>query len=122
MKHRTLPNSELELMKILWKADHPLTRMEIEEQLPGKRNLSKTTILSFLSRLEEKGFVRVEKEGRNNCYFPLVRENEYLEQESGAILHRLYDSSVKKFVASLYDGAGISEEEIRDLKNYLDSL
>ena len=35
--------------------------MEIEEQLPKKRNLSKTTVLSFLSRLEEKGFVRVER-------------------------------------------------------------
>lgn len=38
-----------------------MTRMEIEEKLPKKRNLSKTTILSFLSRLEEKGFVRIEK-------------------------------------------------------------
>lgn len=56
-----------------------MTRMEIEEKLPKKRNLSKTTILSFLSRLEEKGFVRIEKEGRNNCYAPLVEEKDYLD-------------------------------------------
>ena len=119
---KTLPNSELELMMILWRAGVPLTRMEIEERLPKKRTLSKTTILSFLSRLEEKGFVLVEKEGRNNRYLPLVQESDYLKQESGSILKKLYGSSVKKFVAALYDGDGLSKEQIAELKVYLDRL
>lgn len=122
MEYRTLPNSELELMMILWKAARPLTRTEIEEYLPKKRQLSKTTVLSFLSRLEEKGFVRVEKEGRSNRYIPLVKEEDYLQQESSSILKRLYGSSVKKFVAALYDGENISEDQIAELKDYLDSL
>lgn len=122
MEYRTLPNSELELMMILWRADAPMTRTAIEEKLPKKRKLSKTTILSFLSRLEEKGFVRVEKEGRNNCYFPIVKEKDYLEQESSSILKKLYGSSVKKFVAALYDGNRLSKDQIEELKDYLDSL
>ena len=79
-------------------------------------------MLSFLSRLEEKGFVRVEKEGRSNRYIPLVKEEDYLQQESSSILKRLYGSSVKKFVAALYDGENISEDQIAELKDYLDSL
>lgn len=122
MGYKTLPNSELELMMILWKENRPMTRMEIEEKLPKKRKLSKTTILSFLSRLEEKGFVQVEKEGRNNCYLPLVKEKDYLNQESGTILQKLYGSSVKNFVASLYDGNCLSQDQIEELKDYLDSL
>ena len=122
MELKTLPNSELELMMILWRAGVPLTRMEIEERLPKKRTLSKTTILSFLSRLEEKGFVLVEREGRNNRYLPLVQESDYLKQESGSILKKLYGSSVKKFVAALYDGDGLSKEQIAELKDYLDRL
>ena len=39
MELKTLPNSELELMMILWRAGEPLTRMEIEERLPKKRTL-----------------------------------------------------------------------------------
>ncbi len=122
MELKTLPNSELELMMILWRAGEPLTRMEIEERLPKQRTLSKTTVLSFLSRLEEKGFVLVEKEGRNNRYLPLVQESDYLKQESGSILKKLYGSSVKKFVAALYDGDGLSKEQIAELKDYLDRL
>lgn len=122
MDYKTLPNSELELMMIIWKADEPMTRIEIEEQLPKERKLSKTTVLSFLSRLEEKGFVKVEKEGRNNCYIPMVKEKDYLEQESSTILKKLYDNSVKKFVAALYDGKELSKTQIEELKDYLDSL
>ncbi len=122
MGYQTLPNSELELMLILWKSGKPMTRMEIEACLPPKRRLSKTTVLSFLSRLEEKGFVCVEKEGRNNCYRPLVREEEYLKQESSSVLKKLYGSSIKKFVAALYDGNGLSDDQIQELKDYLDSL
>lgn len=53
MGYKTLPNSELELMMILWRGKKPMTRTEIEEKMPPKRRLSKTTVLSFLSRLEE---------------------------------------------------------------------
>lgn len=122
MKYKTLPNSELELMVIIWKAGRPLTRMEIEQQLPEERQLSKTTVLSFLSRLEEKGFLRTEKHGRNNYYFPLVKAEEYQRQEGSSVLKKLYDNSVKKFVASLYDGKELSKEQIDELKDYLDSL
>ncbi len=122
MEYKTLPNSELELMMILWNSDQPMTRTEIEEKLPKKRKLSKTTVLSFLSRLEEKGFVQVKKEGRHNSSVPLVKEKDYLEQESGTILKKLYGSSVKKFVAALYDGNGLTRDQIDELKDYLDSL
>ena len=122
MEYKRLPDSELELMVILWRAGKPMTRVEIEEKLSVKGKWSKTTVLSFLARLEEKGFVRVEKEGRSNCYIPLVEESDYLQQESGTILKRLYGSSVKKFVAALYDGNELSEGQIEELKDYLDSL
>lgn len=122
MDYKTLPNSELELMMIIWKAGRPMTRTEIEKRLPEERQLSKTTVLSFLSRLEEKGYLRVEKEGRNNCYIPLVKEKDYLEQESSSILKKLYGNSVKRFVAALYDGKELSKNQILELKDYLDSL
>ena len=37
-------------------------------------------------------------------------------------MKKLYDNSVKKFVASLYDGKELTKEQIDELKDYLDSL
>ena len=36
MEYKTLPNSELELMMILWEEERSMTRMEIEERLPKR--------------------------------------------------------------------------------------
>ena len=60
---KRLPDSELEIMMIIWDLDKPVTRFEIEVQMDQNRKLSPTTILSFLSRLQEKGFLDVQKSG-----------------------------------------------------------
>ena len=53
---KRLPNSELEIMMIIWELNKPATRFEIEERMDKGRKLSPTTVLSFLSRLQEQGF------------------------------------------------------------------
>ena len=117
---KRLPDSELELMMIIWDARHPVTRNEIEEKLPGERRLSATTILSFLSRLEEKGFVRVRKEGRNNVYEPVVRKEDYLTQESRSIWKRLYQNSVGNFMTALGRGDELTDQDLEELQEFLD--
>ena len=117
---KRLPDSELELMMIIWDAWRPMSRNEIEEQLPGERQLSATTILSFLSRLQEKRFVQVRKEGRNNVYEPLVRKEDYLKQESRSIWKRLYQNSVGNFMAALGQGDELTDQDLDELQEFLD--
>ena len=95
-------------------------RNEIEEKLPGERRLSATTILSFLSRLEEKGFVRVRKEGRNNVYESVVRKEDYLTQESRSIWKRLYQNSVGNFMTALGRGDDLTDQDLDELQEFLD--
>ena len=117
---KRLPDSELELMLLVWDAGRPVTRAELEEKLPPERRLSPTAILSFLARLQEKGFLAVEKEGKSNLYEPLVSKEEYLRVESKSIWKRLYQSSVKNFVTALDDGDALSDDDIRELQEFLD--
>lgn len=117
---KRLPDSELELMMIIWDAGRPMSRNEIEEQLPGERQLSATTILSFLSRLQEKRFVQVRKEGRNNVYEPLVRKEDYLKQESRSIWKRLYQNSVGNFMAALGQADELTDQDLDELQEFLD--
>ena len=78
-----LPNSELEIMMAIWEAKKPVSRLEIDEKL-SEKNWQAPTVLKFLSRLTEKGFLKCEKPegGKTNLYTPLVSEEEYLEFES----------------------------------------
>lgn len=117
---KRLPDSELELMMIIWDAGKPVTRTEIEERLPQERRLSATTILSFLSRLEEKGFVRVQKDGRSNVYEPLIQKEAYLRAESRSIWKRLYQNSIGNFMAALGQGDDLTEQDLDELQEFLD--
>ena len=47
-----LPDSELDIMLVLWKYEPPMTRIEIERVVNEKKALAPTTILSLLTRLE----------------------------------------------------------------------
>lgn len=118
-KTRRLPDSELELMQAIWHCEPPVSRNEIEAHLSKERKLAPTTILTFLTRLCEKGFLSVERHGKINCYTPLISEKEYLAQESRSILDRLYGGSLKAFATSLVD-AGISREELGALRELLE--
>ena len=115
---KRLPESELEIMMIIWQYDRPVNRMEIEEHL--KKDVAAPTILSFLNRLESKGFVSVEKIGKINWYTPLVKEEEYLQKESRNILQKMYQNSLKNFVTALYDGDGLTTQDIEELKAFIE--
>ncbi|MGN8800449.1 BlaI/MecI/CopY family transcriptional regulator [Candidatus Merdisoma sp. HCP28S3_D10] len=116
---RRLPDSELEMMMIIWDVGRPVTRAEIEMQLPKERQLSATTILSFLSRLQEKGFVDVYREGKTNVYKAVVPKEKYLQEESRSIWKRLYQNSVGNFMTALGSGEELSEEDLDELQEFL---
>ncbi len=121
MRMKRLPDSELEIMMIIWELDKPVTRAEIEEKLASGRKLSPTTILSFLSRLQEKGFLAVEKFGKNNVYIALIDKEIYIQKESWNILKRLYDNSPKKFLEIICESGNMTDEELGELEALIKS-
>lgn len=116
---KRLPDSELEIMMIIWDLDKPVTRLEIEEQMEQDRKLSPTTVLSFLARLQEKGFLDVKKAGKNNVYIALIDKDSYMQVESRSILKRIYRNSAKNFLAALYDGNSLTDEDLQELEDYI---
>lgn len=120
--YQRLPESELDIMLVLWNGTPPMTRPEIEKVINTKKKLASTTILSLLTRLESKNFVKVTKQGKMNLYTPLVSQSDYQTHESQSLLEKLYGNSLKKFVTTLYHGKKISSEEIQDLSNFLREL
>ncbi len=119
-KLKRLPDSELEIMIVLWKTGHPMTSIEISDQLQNGKEWKITSVLTFLSRLAEKKFVSVEKSGRTNLYSALIKEQDYLQQESKTILEKLYGNSLTAFVSSLFDGRSVEENDLDELRRYLD--
>ena len=119
---KRLPDTELEVMKALWASERaPVPRSSLEEALRD-RGWATNTFNTYLSRLTEKGFVSCEKRGKTNYYTPQVRQADYLAFESGAVLNKVFGSSLKSFVASLAQGGALRDGELDELQQYLEEL
>ena len=116
---KRLPESELEIMQIIWKKSAPVSRVDIEQALQETHPLAPTTILTLLTRLCEKGLLSLKKEGRSNLYEPLITEEEYLAAESRSFLDRVFHGSVASFATALCD-SGVTKEELEELRRLLE--
>lgn len=116
---KKLPESELEVMMEIWKAKEPVCRFELEEALVANE-WAPTTILTMLSRLENKGFIKSQKRGKVKYYEPIVSEKEYVSSESKGMLERFFGNSLKKFVVCMAKQENFSEEELEELRVFLE--
>lgn len=119
-ERKHLPESELDIMLVIWKKGGEVTAPAILEGL--RRPLTASALHSYLKRLEEKGFLSRTKTGKVNTYTALVSEKEYRGQEGPTLLDKLYGSSLKTFAAALWDGGHLSREDVSELRAYLDEL
>ena len=116
---RRLPDSELEVMQAVWACQSPVVRTDIEEILFQTHPMAMTTLLTFLTRLSEKGFIRIEKVGRSSRYIPLVSQEDYLSAQSKRFLDKLCGGSISTFATALCN-SGLSKEELAELRDMLE--
>lgn len=116
---RRLPDAELEVMQAIWACEAPVARTDIEEILFKTHPMAMTTLLTLLSRLAEKGFVRIEKIGRSSRYTPLVSQEDYLSAQSRRFVHKLCGGSISTFAAALCN-SGLTKEELTELREMLE--
>lgn len=119
---KRLGDAELEIMLAVWGAGEPASSTYVQSRLKGRRNWPLGAVLTSLNRLVEKGFLTVEKQGRENRYRPLVSESDYKAAEGRGLINRLYGGSFTGMAAALYDGRAISREDLAELREYLDKL
>lgn len=118
-KIKHLPDAELVVMQAVWDAPQtPVPSTWITAQL--KKQWKPTSVLTFLSRLCEKDFLRCEKAGKVNVYTPMIDENCYRSQESISFLQRFYRGSVRNLVAALTGTGDLNKEDLEELRDFLD--
>ncbi len=115
MKNISIGDAELEIMKVIWKAKHPITSLDIGKEVEDK-GWKKTTIATFLTRLVEKGALSADKQGKLYYYTPLISEREYRKSQTKNLIKTLYNGSVKDFALSFFEEQKLSDKDIQELK------
>ena len=116
---RRLPDAEQEVMQAIWACTSPVARTDIEEILFPEHPMAMTTLLTMLTRLAEKGFISIEKQGRRSLYTPLISQEDYLAAQSKTFFEKLCGRNISTFAAALCD-SGLTREEISELRTLLE--
>ena len=119
---KRLPDAEFEIMKVIWNNPSPITTLEILEKLESKKKWKPQTVLTMLVRLVEKGFLSSEKVGRERNYRPIITERNYMQIETGNFMSRYSGNSIGSLVKTMYDGQNMSEEDLDELRTWLNGL
>lgn len=119
---KKLSESEFDIMQVLWRHNAPMTSNQLLEEMGDNRNWKLASLMTVLARMAEKGAVHCDRTTRTNFYTALVSEEEYKLTEGTTFLEKLFHKSARDFIASLYQGKKMSSEDIRELREYLDTL
>ena len=110
-----ISEAELEIMKIVWKANEPIGSKAIGEAVKSK-GWKRTTIATFLARLVEKGALSAERHGKALYYTPLISAKAYKKTQVKSLIKNLFDGSAQNLIASLFEEEVFSDEDIKELK------
>jgi BlaI family penicillinase repressor len=116
-----ITNCELDMMRIFWREKRPLTFTDLRE-LERTKGMKKSTVQTYMVRLRDKGAIEevpgYDRRGDVARYAPAVTEQEYMMDESGSLLDKVFEGSAVKMVAALRRGGKLSDEDIAELQEF----
>lgn len=112
---KKLPETEFEIMKVVWANEPPISTNAVMEQLGKEKGWKATTIITLMMRLVDRGYLHTEKNGKERTFFPLISKYDYLQYETGNFVKQYHENSFISLFNALYDGQKMSDKEIDDL-------
>lgn len=109
-----LTHAEWYLMEALWESA-PLTGREMVEKMEASQHWNRSTTLTMLRRMTEKGQLRCDEREGLKVYSPLIDRESALMEETDSFLNRAYHGSISLMVSALTKKQSLSKEEIDEL-------
>lgn len=117
-----LGEAELDVMRALW--DHgPQTVRDVMNRLHDRgRTVAYTTVLTFLTRLEQKGVVASDKRDQAYVYRTKISRQSVTLSRIKALVDQLYDGAAAPMLAQLIEHERFTPDELSHLRRLIDHL
>ena len=113
-----LTDAEWQIMNALWDG-HPATTREISGRLPADVDWAYTTVKTMLTRLEGKGAVHADKQGKTTHYTPAVSRAKARGWALVDLANRAFDGAMGPLVHFLVGEGQLSDGEREELAQLL---
>ena len=118
-----LSAAELEVLRVLWDVGRPSTVREVLDALKSRgRDWAYTTVLTFLTRMEQKGVVSSDKSGLAYVYKAALTRNRVRRERLRTLVDELYDGAAGPLVLQLLKSQRLNRDDIEALQKLIDEL
>ena len=114
MREETLTPNEWYVMECVWNKKQ-CTGREAVEYLQKNAGWSRSTTLTMLRRMTEKGMIACEQKDGLLVYSPLIDKNDATQRETDSFLSRVYHGSVSMLVSAIAKKQSLSQKELDEL-------
>ncbi len=119
-KFRKLSDAELRLMEVVWSMEEPVTTGDLHAHLQASgMDWKPQTVLTLLSRIEDKHLISSVKQGKERQYFILVNRQMYRDFETDSFLNRFYPRSMAGFLGDAIRKGALTKEDLAELEQML---
>ena len=119
---KRITDAELDLMEVLWAAAEPLTAAEVSDRLEAQRDWSPATVKTVLTRLDAKGAIAHEEDGRRFLYSAAIERDAYVGRESRRFVERLLGGRLSPMIAYLAEADALDDKDIAEIEALLKEL
>jgi len=110
--------AEWEVLNVVWDRA-PISAPEVAAALADETEWHAKTVLTFLSRLVEKGVLKVRRDGKLNLYTPKLTREQCVREESETFLQRVFRGATAPLLAHFVEHAELTDAEITELQRLL---
>ena len=121
---RSKPNlgaRELAIMKVVWRLEEASVR-EVYETLRKRRPVAYTTVMTMMSTLEAKGFLKKRADGRAFRYRPAHHQGRVITSLVREFVDRVFDGASRSLLAHLITEERLTKEEREEFKRLIDRV
>lgn len=121
MKEILIPESEMEVMKVLW-ARSPQSLPEIVENVRRTMPWEAVTVKTLLGRLVKKECVRRSGSRRSYLYEPLIDRAAVLKSATKRFLEKMFDGTPGAMLSFFLYSGDLSKDEIEELSRLIEEM
>ena len=115
-----MTESEWAVLEVLWRGER-LALGDVVEQLAPVMGWRRNTVFTYLTRMEKKGLVSIDRT-QARPYAPAVRREDCAKEERAELLSRVYGGAAGDLVAAFLKETAISRDERDRLRKMLDDM
>lgn len=115
-----LTESEWSVLEVLWSEDR-MALGEITKALAPIHGWSKNTVHTYLTRMEIKGLVNINR-AESKPYSAAVSREECAKEEREELLSKVYRGVTGDLIAAFLKESSISKKEVEKLRKMLDDM